>query len=342
MGLLNQLKSIFVNNQSESADGNRILYLHIGMGKTGSKWLQKYWGLNKEYLQENGIYYPLAEHENPMDVKSLTAGMGLTFLENMKVQETLIHESVECECNDLLVSSEFVFNFFIFDSKSFFESIEKLEKYGFKRVKVLLFVRDIEELILSSYKQLVKVGYKAEALNFNLQNHEELIQSINYFYSKIVELIDWSQSKSDLIELEIRNYSVHKNGLKQISDEWLNMELRDSTIKEDLIVNRSLTAGELFFIEQLNYYNQSYLDLGMELTMNVSHIYKDKEGLDPQLKSKIWEKTKDLRDKLNSHLPEDDRFVQTTDESVESQKFTFTREQITEMARLIILKIKNN
>jgi hypothetical protein len=335
MEILNKLKNILI--KSNSSSGNRTLYLHIGMGKTGSKWLQKHWGLNREFLQSNGIFYPLAEHENPMDIKSLTAGTGLDFLKDLNLQNKLVQESLNMKCNSLLVSSEFVFNFFMFDSDGFFKAVEDLEKCGFKKIKILLFIRNIEELILSSYKQLVKVGYKAEALSFNIQNHDELIQSINFFYIKISELMEWSSSRNDLIELEIKNYSVHKNELKQISNLWLNLELNDSIIKDDLIVNRSLTAGELFLIEQLNHFNQGYLDIGIELTSNVSRVFKDKDGLDPILKMKIWDETKDARNKLNSNLSEIERFNLIDDEVAESETFTFTREQLTEISRLIII-----
>lgn len=336
MEILNKLKNILI--KSNSSSGNRTLYLHIGMGKTGSKWLQKHWGLNRDFLQSNGIFYPLAEHENPMDVKSLTAGTGLDFLKDLNLQNKLVQESLNMKCNSLLVSSEFVFNFFMFDSDGFFKAVEDLEKCGFKKIKILLFIRNIEELILSSYKQLVKVGYKAEALSFNIQKHDELIQSINFFYSKIIELIEWSRSRNELIEIGIKNYSVHKNDLRQISSEWLNLELKDSMINDDLIVNRSLTAGELFFIEQLNHFNQGYLDIGIELTSNISHVFKDKDGLDPILKMKIWEETKDARNKLNLNLSEMERFNLIDDEVSESETFTFTKEQLTEIARLVILK----
>lgn len=336
MGILNKLKNVFIN--SNSIAENRTLYLHIGMGKTGSKWLQKYWGINREFLHANGVFYPLAEHENPMDVKALTAGTGFDFLKDMNFQNRLVQESIDMNCNSLLVSSEFVFNFYMFDSDGFFKAVEDLEKSGFKKIKILLFIRNIEELILSSYKQLVKVGYKAEALSFNIQNHDELIQSINFFYMKITELIEWSKSRNELIELEIRNYSVHKNELKQISNQWLNLELKDSIIKDDIIVNRSLTAGELFFIEQLNHFNQGYLDLGIELTSNVSHVFKDKDGLNSKLKTKIWDETKDARNNLNLNLSELERFNLIDDEVSESETFTFTKEQLTEIARLVILK----
>ncbi len=335
MGLLSKLKNAFLKSNS-SVELN-TLFLHIGMGKTGSKWLQKYWGLNRELLQANSVFYPLTEHENPLDVKALTAGTGLDFLKDLNIQSKLIDETISSNCSSLFVSSEFVFNFFLFDSDGFYKAIEDLENSGFKKIKILLFIRNIEELILSSYKQLVKVGYKAEALSFNIQNHEELIQSINFFYFKITELIEWSSSRKELIELEIKNYSVHKNDLKLISNSWLNIELKDSMINDEVIVNRSLTAGELFFIEQLNHFNQGYLDLGIELTSNVSRVFKDKDGIDPSLKMKIWEGTKEARNKLNLYLLETDQFKFCEDEFVESNTFTFTREQISEIARLVIL-----
>lgn len=334
MGLLNQIKRIFVNNQSEAAEGNRVLYLHMGMGKTGSKWLQKYWGLNKEYLQENGIYYPLAEHENPMDSQHLTPGTGLDFISNIRHRESVYSEGIKYGNDNLLISSEFVFNYFLFEPEKFKTELTEIISDNRTKVKILLFIRNTEELILSSYKQFIKVGKRADAIMFDMNNRSDLIQNINYLYSKYLEFIEFCENNKN-IELTLLNYSNHKNELESISSKWLGIEINGAKLPSLQKVNRSLTAGECYIIEQFSILKNIDLSIGEELTAKVEDVFWDPEGLEETLIHEIWEKTSELRTELHKKLDPSEHITKGIGFSQKNRTFSFTESQLQQIIQLL-------
>ncbi|MFZ9736627.1 MAG: hypothetical protein ACO3EZ_01290 [Prochlorotrichaceae cyanobacterium] len=162
----------------------KIIYLHIGIHKTGTTFLQNVLSKNRIKLLENGYYYPtsaipnssfpghhflprtLSQYQDKFDTISTKKKASIEvwgkLLDEINDQET---------SRSIVISSE---DFCLLSS----DEILKLKNYlnGFA-VTVIIYLRRQDEFLLSLYSELVKKGYYksidvafheySERLNYN-------------------------------------------------------------------------------------------------------------------------------------------------------------------------------
>ncbi len=332
------LKKLFRNTTDSKFDGQKTLYIHLGMGKTGSKWIQKYLGLNRENLLNQGFFYPISDFENPDSITELTTGLGIDFFVDENSRNSILNNWLDSRVSNLVISSEFLFNHFLFQPEDFQQRIKSLIREEKCRVKALLFIRDIEKLIISSAKQYIKVGDADGVIPFELRDTNSVINNIQHLYMKWIEIIDFFE-QTDNAELKVLNYSRHKENLKVQIDNYLGIDGNFMKVPQKSIINRSLTAGEFFLIEELNNNLNEKIDLGISLTNNVDEVFSDADTLTPDLLDEIWSKTTQLRLQLNNKLVESERIKQSEINVQSNNTFTFTKQQIKEIVRLISIRI---
>lgn len=143
---------------------NKTLYLHVGMGKTGSSALQVAFVRNRKQLAAHGIAYP----EDSSDINALRgeviSGNAMKLVKyldprtpaDIEHQKTFladfkrtIHDATESR---VLFSSEFLYSA---NPDRFEEFCRALGDDGVK-VKVVVYVRDVAGHALSMYSQVVK------------------------------------------------------------------------------------------------------------------------------------------------------------------------------------------
>ncbi|MBL4659147.1 MAG: hypothetical protein JKY19_02235 [Alcanivoracaceae bacterium] len=138
----------------------KTIYLHIGLGKTGTTTIQKYMGHNFQVFLEHGLHYIQssggihgAGHQS--FAKSFIhqmPGYMQAPVNDVSDRNAVIGEIRECKEDNILLSSE---NFQLADPervKDFLDNIGLELQY-----KIILFVRSQDELAESEYNQMVKV-----------------------------------------------------------------------------------------------------------------------------------------------------------------------------------------
>lgn len=208
------------------------LYVHIGHGKTGSTYLQNALALGTATLREAGCEYPVMPvlraklERNPARINSgngagLFSGADDRILADLPLSEKLILSS-ETLYPDVL-------------AQSFPDAVSRLnDRFG--PVRMLLFVRDPVELLVSGWQQAVKRhgGRMGIETFFNRDS----------YVGELLRVLERLRGVPG-IELTVRNYSRVRHNILDEAEAWIGLPagtLRPPPVAQ---VNRSLTPGEL-------------------------------------------------------------------------------------------------
>lgn len=161
------------------------LYLHIGHHKTGTTCIQHFLAGNRSQLANDGYLYPrTGELDQAHHLLAISVNKNKDFIQILdksaeEYWSDLFFEADQSGCNKVIVSSE------EFSNNINSDSIEEIKQYTENKfnVRVILYIRRIDELVQSIYKQLVKFyGVRCE-LPFDI-NAPYVVNNID-FYSKI-------------------------------------------------------------------------------------------------------------------------------------------------------------
>ena len=220
----------------------RTLYLHIGQGKTGTSYLQSVFALNQARLADFDVDYPLQEAMlNQVAKGNMPGGNGYGLRDVFSNPETLSGFSLP-EKRHVLLSHEGLISRLLFDGSAVLLD-EICDKNNFDHVSILVFGRNPVKHVVSSYRQLVKRG----GMTLSLDQYCDIYQSPK-------QLASFLEAYSGRPNTSVRalNYSdCSKHLLDQVA-QWLNIDFTDFALPPGKIVNRSMTAGELFFQRELN------------------------------------------------------------------------------------------
>ena len=140
----------------------KTIYIHIGIGKTGTSSVQEFFFNNREEFARQGVYYPLtgiAEY----------AHHGLALFQSPEMPEGVeaLYKNLKREislssANSVFISSEQ----FCFLKKPYVSKVK--EMFSEFPVKIIFYVRDQCKLIESTYLEWQKAGldYKGSIENF--------------------------------------------------------------------------------------------------------------------------------------------------------------------------------
>ncbi len=166
----------------------RILFIHIGFGKTGTSALQKFFILNEDKLLSIGIYYPVTGRHT-LDAHHYMAtavrpGGGTGFDTDTSWERYLEHLADELEHRSeskILISSE------IFSGKVIFGKLQLLTQI-FSEIRVISYLRRQDDLTMSTYNQWVK----SESLGCKINE----LKILPYYYDKSLD--SWHKTFSIL------------------------------------------------------------------------------------------------------------------------------------------------
>ena len=227
------------------------VWIHIGPPKTGTSAIQNWLLNNRQFLADNGVFYPL----HNIGANSISSGhkdivlieKGSEFIPNEKKIENLKQEFQASGCSRMLLTSEY-----------FFSCVDSLCEY-FPKARFIAYIRCPIESYESSYNQSVKRHWRTSPLTFSENLHTTTLDKLATFAQSLTRnrfyfraYLSSAQHHFNLIEdflsqLDIkRNVPMQQTNLSYTYESlevkrWLNRfnftEL-DSQIDEALQQNR--------------------------------------------------------------------------------------------------------
>lgn len=174
----------------------KILYLHIGFGKTGTTSIQNHLNLQRENLSNSGILYPSVGQQN--SGHHLLAVLGTDEIQEATLSEynKLLSEINSSKCPKTILSSEN----FCFMSKQYVAHIADL--FSHLETKIIFYARPQTELIESTYLEWIKTGKKYT------RTIDEFFKTHSHGFNFIERLEPWRLAFGEN-NIILRHYSSH-------------------------------------------------------------------------------------------------------------------------------------
>ena len=266
---------------------NRELFLHVGHGKTGSSYIQSILSTHRNKLKQDlSILYPVLVSDRSAEGK-ISSGNGSIFLQN---PGDVSHVTRGDYASSTLYSSEFLFAL----EKKWLnrQNITALSEH-YDGINVLLFIRNPDEMLSSSYQQAVKRSGYAGAM-------DEYIEKFNFFRS--VEVFIKKVLQHPEINLSVYNYSNCKKSMSEILADWLKSS--ETYTVPYPVVNRSLTYAELVFQQEVNKVFGKSGDLFSDIVCEeLPNLKADAIRPSQQSWAEFVKRTQDTVDQINSLIP---------------------------------------
>lgn len=229
-----------------------MLSIHIGTEKTGSSHLQSMCALNREALQQQGIWFSRADKvEAQMTRGDISPGNAQPLADLLNSGDTeaakswlrgMLQAARDHECNHLLLSNELLVLSLSGNGQlaAFLDICRQLDC----SVRFLLILRDPVDQALSLYKHRAKRG-KAEAI-------EKWVAG-NFHYGKGLDDF-FAAAREEQLDLSCRKYASTPGYLESVFfTDWLGVPVPAKKLKK--VVNPSLSISELLFIKKLRAHN---------------------------------------------------------------------------------------
>lgn len=227
------------------------LYVHIGMGKTGTSAIQFFVSENSKKLDELGFLYPEFDNNENLLEKNLdyTAGNGQLIISSIENKDYIklfnfIDENIENK--NIIFSSENLLFYFAKDSNLLQKLIEKYD------VIIVLYIRKQDEF----YNSLVNQWTKAKEL---LNNDCMASVHENYFLiNKIINSVNGKIIFRAYEKEQLKNENVVEDFLYAIGIDIDNSDVKnifnfDKTNSDNKIIrNESLTSLGFFIKREYN------------------------------------------------------------------------------------------
>jgi hypothetical protein len=220
---------------------SKNIILHIGCGKTGSSALQNWLHRISTALFENEINYPISSliSNNPYEI---TSGNGVPFYHALKKGEgnNYLKKIVAKSTKNILLSSEIFQEF----SEDDLKSINKISSdLGFG-VKIIVYVRDVYDMVYSSYLQLVKRHSCTATFNE---------WAISLKYENVQQFSVLEKYERHFSDVEVIHYDSYTElGLDKPFCKAIGVELNSTLQMSKNKVNRSLTLLESTLVRLCN------------------------------------------------------------------------------------------
>jgi glycosyltransferase involved in cell wall biosynthesis len=255
----------------EKSNDKKRIYLHIGIGKTGTSSIQKMLLDNYyEFLEQailvpkSGIKYGMAHHGLANLEEDIFS------LETEEIYNSLIDEIDASFADNIIISSEL----FSYVKPSYIEQVHKyLKKYD---VKIIFYVREQVKLFESTYLQWLKVGNK------NLNDPESFFEGhknawdFNNVISPWEKYFGEENIKVRLFDKKINKGNVCKDFMKFINLEALKVKYPTSFDNESLIPEFKDLVIKLDKLDLSAEQRKEIIKLLVELSKNIKSLSSEK------------------------------------------------------------------
>lgn len=223
------------------------LYIHFGIYKTGSSFLQTACALNRPLLKEHSFYFPESEREADMRSGRISPGNGNGLVEILKTNNidacrSLLQKWITAaqanSCTKILISSEALIH--AFAKPECAAALQKAaQEVKLDQIKTLGFFRDPVDHAMSTFKHRAKKG--------RLTNFDEWIER-NYETPEVLEAFIKNYKHYQHFACTLRRYRKNTEFmLKAFFEDWLGIP--GVIAPEQRRVNESLTLSEIKLIE---------------------------------------------------------------------------------------------
>lgn len=218
------------------------LYIHFGIYKAGSSYLQYICANRREELQQSGIWFPDSKDDEKMLRGSISSGNAFELSEWIKnedftkIEEYLVLLSKEAKsrnCDSVLLSAEaLVHQFAQSERLKLFADIPV--KAGFTKVFAMAYFRDLVDHCISLYKHRSKAG-KNPDFEYWVKEKYETPHVLNNFFTNYNSVnFQWTFKK-------FKKDSAYM--LSTFFDGWLGVNLKHTPAISK--VNESITLSEI-------------------------------------------------------------------------------------------------
>ncbi|TXE18870.1 hypothetical protein ES692_05310 [Psychroserpens burtonensis] len=219
------------------------VYLHLGVHKTGSSFLQK------EFFSEYKNQILFIDRSNLLEFKSYilhTDDFAFQSEKALDIFNSIVSNS-ESRDRVILSDEEFYGNPFmgVLDRK---RNIDRLINVFGDSLHVLMFIRNQQSLLHSLYKQYVKTGGIANFSSFISYKRYPLFFNIDYLkYDKYLNYLKFKLGQSRIKVLLYEEFINNKQGILQEIDSFVKNEVSNYEFlpKKDIRVNSSLKSGNV-------------------------------------------------------------------------------------------------
>ena len=207
------------------------IYMHVGHGKTGSSFIQSSLVLSQAALSDAGIAYPI-------DEKWAVAGRaGNISSGNLKPVPgelvALARRGFESGHKHVLVSSEALFRGLTDQVAD--DHAALLSEFPGCAIKILLYVRNPVDHVVSTYHQMIKRGGYTGSFAKAVKGYR--------FPTLVGQFFKSMRGRG--ADVTVLNYSRHSRSLLVTVEDWLGLRSGALANPPVQIVNRSMTLAEL-------------------------------------------------------------------------------------------------
>lgn len=300
------------------------LYIHFGIYKTGSSYLQFLCAKHKKELRENRVHFPSSAFDEDMLKGKISPGNALNLskaiiekdsTKQLQILDKWYIEATENKCDKVVLSCEdLVHPFSKLDCLSLFE--KSIAKSKFEKVHALGYFRDLVGHALSTYKHRGKTGKIKDFQNWidNIYETPNVIESLSETVGKVN--FEWSFRKFKKSSDFMAN-SFFK--------EWLGINLEFSDKQKQ--VNVSVSLSEILLLIKLK---DNYTDVIDVFTNRFLQLPKSDKSKDLILEEKYRKvisnslsTRNDIIRKLNAFLKEDEALIEYDYKKLESEELNF-------------------
>ena len=265
------------------------LILHIGHGKTGSSYIQSILACNTKKLEQLNVYYPNHSSFNAAKNGHISSGNGSVLLDNEEIDFG--------KYKNILFSGETLFYQLLQN-----DNLEKKILGCCDKVSVILYTRNVLDLLSSTWGQAVKKKHFSKPIN------DFLVTVQDSHHTNVLEWINLS--KKHKFKLHIKNYSNHTNDIFRSFSSVLCKALEvDEGVLDDFIVptqkivNRSMSFAEYVLIQSSNRLDPKFGSvLSDALTNSLPNIISELPSITDEVKITLTKKYEPIISELNNHL----------------------------------------
>lgn len=310
--------------------------VHIGMGKTGSSFIQSQLAQQAGELEQKGILYPYHESFKHASEGKISSGNGSLLLDQ--------GYEIPTGSDRVIYSSELLFTSLLegYRIDQLVESVAKADA----KLCVFIYVRDFFEFSFSSWGQSIKRELATNSYQeFMLAGYPNMIYQLVMMWLNL--------SKRFNFDIQLYNYSRHKRDVYHhfmttlFPEEPVAHRLNDSDRPKR--VNRSLTLAEYELQRAFNiYYKKPSSSLISDKLVNqLPNIASQTPSLNQAFYKQIVASAKPIIEQLNQQIANSEEQVsiepyeslnQTNQQ--DSGEYRFNQNQIHLIARSVSNKLK--
>ncbi len=351
-GFFIKTETNWLDKSSAPSGGKKIMYLHIGLPKTGTCAIQVFFAQNRDALLELGLNYPNSyEHDaengkisggNAMWVSQYMNMFYTSKLTNLINYFTYYYINSDLKQNyDILYSTElFTGSLSAFvDEMDLHDKLKPLrkiaDKHGYE-IKIICFYRSVVEYIYSYYAQCVKYERYSNSFAYFIRH--------DFDFNKILNGIKNWNNIIGTGNYYLVNYDDHKHNLPQpiaqiIGIDIGNIEKKTNTKK---IINRSLSPKEILIAREFNKhfegggqfkYVSDILMSNLPKPNEIKSIIKQSDV--EYIKQKYYNQVVDFNKKYGTNMKIIQKSTAISDENVSNELPHETKALIAIMADLV-------